>query len=308
MGEYSIQVASKLSGVGTHTLRAWEKRYKAVVPKRNPSGRRVYSDEDVEKLSLLSELCLLGCSIGTIAHHPIPELKTMLEKLGKNDVLKSTHRYKEEKDKIFIDQSLNGLLLALEGYKLDIISHELKKLYLTLTPRQLALEVLVPLVYEVGRRILKGKLSLSQEHALNSVFKFHLGHYIYQNFETKHKKPQNIIIAGPEGDYNEVGIMLAALLTGHYRINYFYLGANTPADSIIEAAKALDATHFILINSTGPMGPNIEVLSEYLGYLSKKLKSDRTIFVSGFHRMPQMGQNLKPFQNLNELDHWLKEI
>ncbi len=308
MGEYSIQVASKLSGVGTHTLRAWEKRYKAVVPKRNPSGRRVYSDEDVEKLSLLSELCLLGCSIGTIAHHPTPELQQMLEKLGKNDVLKSTHKYKEEKDKVFIEQSLNGLLLALEGYKLDVISHELKKLYLTLTPRQLALEVLVPLVYEVGRRILKGKLSLSQEHALYSVFKFHLGHYIYQNFETKHKKPENIIIAGPEGDYNEVGIMLAALLAGHYRINYFYLGANTPADSIIEAAKALDTSHFIIINSTGPMGPNIDVLGDYLEYLGKKLKSDRNIYVSGFHRLPQMKQNIKPFQNLNELDQWLREV
>ena len=50
MGKYNIQIASKLSGVGTHTLRAWEKRYGAVVPTRNDSGRRLYSDEDIEKL------------------------------------------------------------------------------------------------------------------------------------------------------------------------------------------------------------------------------------------------------------------
>ena len=56
MGKYNIQIASKLSGVGTHTLRAWEKRYGAVIPMRNESGRRLYSDDDVEKLRLLSEL------------------------------------------------------------------------------------------------------------------------------------------------------------------------------------------------------------------------------------------------------------
>ncbi len=308
MSEYTIQVASKLSGVGTHTLRAWEKRYQAVVPERNSSGRRVYSDKDIEKLSLLSELCLLGCSIGTIANNEVSDLKQMLEKLGKTEVLGHSYRFKEEKDKIFIDRSLSGLLLALENYKLGIISHEMKKLYLSLTPRQLALEVLVPLAYEVARRILKGKLSLAQEHALNSVLKFHLGHYIFQNYDTRHKKPETLLLASPEGDNNEVGIMLATLLCGHYKINYCYLGANTPADSIIEVSKSLDITHIVLMNSSGQFGLGAELANDYLDYLKKKVKAGTQFLVNGFPGMIIPDNNVKKFESLNQLDEWFKEI
>ena len=56
-------MASKISGVGVHTIRAWEKRYKALVPVRDAAGHRSYSKVDVEKLMLLSELCLLGYTI-----------------------------------------------------------------------------------------------------------------------------------------------------------------------------------------------------------------------------------------------------
>lgn len=309
MADYSIQVASKLSGVGTHTLRAWEKRYQAVVPDRNSSGRRVYSDEDVEKLSTLSELCFLGCSIGNIANKTIVELKEMLDKLGKKDVISSGINFREEKDRLFIEQSLNGLLLALEGYKLDIISHELRKLYLSLSFKQLVLDVLVPLVNEVGKRILKGKLTVGQEHALNSIFKFHLGHYIYQNTEIKHKNPSSILIAGPDGDYNSIGIMLASLLCGHYRLNYSYLGENTPADSILETVKALGITHLILINSTGETSPSIVSINSYLNYVLKKTRSDTKVLVSGFTREDflQYG-NVEMFSSLKDLDQILKRV
>ena len=75
MSQYSIQVVSNITGIGVHTLRAWEKRYKAVVPERSENGRRMYKDSDVEKLKLLAELCSIGNQIGTIANLSIEELK-----------------------------------------------------------------------------------------------------------------------------------------------------------------------------------------------------------------------------------------
>ena len=41
--EYKIGAVSKITGIGTETLRAWERRYEAVVPGRSESGDRVYS-------------------------------------------------------------------------------------------------------------------------------------------------------------------------------------------------------------------------------------------------------------------------
>lgn len=77
--QYKIGAVSKITGIGTETLRAWERRYKAVVPSRSESGDRVYSSDDLTKLFLLKNLSDAGNSIGTIARLPIHELKSKWE-------------------------------------------------------------------------------------------------------------------------------------------------------------------------------------------------------------------------------------
>jgi len=77
--EYKIGAVSKITGIGTETLRAWERRYKAVVPKRSDSGDRVYTSDDLSKLFLLKNLVDAGNSIGTIARLNTLELKSKWE-------------------------------------------------------------------------------------------------------------------------------------------------------------------------------------------------------------------------------------
>ena len=77
--EYKIGAVSKITGIGTETLRAWERRYEAVVPKRSDSGDRVYTSDDLSKLFLLKNLVDAGNSIGTIARLNTAELKSKWE-------------------------------------------------------------------------------------------------------------------------------------------------------------------------------------------------------------------------------------
>src|SRR6187401_688956 len=51
---YPIRAVSRLTGIGIDTLRAWERRYRAVEPVRDRRGR-MYSDEDVARLRLLNQ-------------------------------------------------------------------------------------------------------------------------------------------------------------------------------------------------------------------------------------------------------------
>ncbi|MDH3279586.1 MAG: MerR family transcriptional regulator [Gammaproteobacteria bacterium] len=71
---YRIGAVCKLTGLSAHVLRVWEKRYGIVQPKRLPNRRRVYSDTDVEKLSLLKTLVDRGQAIGTLASLDMAEL------------------------------------------------------------------------------------------------------------------------------------------------------------------------------------------------------------------------------------------
>lgn len=76
----TIKTVATLSGISAHTLRAWERRYSALNPKRSESGHRYYSYADIDRLKTIKKLISLGHSVGTIAHLPDAELEQILQK------------------------------------------------------------------------------------------------------------------------------------------------------------------------------------------------------------------------------------
>ena len=49
-GAFRIGTAARLSGISVATLRNWESRYGLIVARRNESGHRVYTRDEVERL------------------------------------------------------------------------------------------------------------------------------------------------------------------------------------------------------------------------------------------------------------------
>jgi len=79
---YAIASVSRLTGIDAHTIRAWERRHRAVVPARTPSGQRRYSEADVARLQLLRAVVAAGGSIGEIARLPDAALEARLAALS----------------------------------------------------------------------------------------------------------------------------------------------------------------------------------------------------------------------------------
>ena len=71
---HPIQVVMRRTGLSADVIRAWEKRYGVVAPHRSSSGRRLYSDADVERLRLLARATLTGRTIGQVASLTTTEL------------------------------------------------------------------------------------------------------------------------------------------------------------------------------------------------------------------------------------------
>ena len=76
---YPISAVAKLTGIPLDTLRAWERRYRTVIPKRAARGR-VYSEEQIQKLLLLRRAVEQGHSIGQVAALGDRQLRELLEK------------------------------------------------------------------------------------------------------------------------------------------------------------------------------------------------------------------------------------
>ena len=66
------------TGLTPDLLRAWEKRYGVVEPTRSEGGQRLYSDADLERLTLLTRAVRAGRAISQVANLPTPELREIL--------------------------------------------------------------------------------------------------------------------------------------------------------------------------------------------------------------------------------------
>ena len=77
-GFHTIGVVSRQTGIHPETLRVWEKRYGMVVPTRTDTGRRVYSDEDLYRLSLIKQLVDRGYPPSGLASLAVEKLRERL--------------------------------------------------------------------------------------------------------------------------------------------------------------------------------------------------------------------------------------
>ena len=75
---FEISAVARLTGISSHVLRVWERRYQVVEPRRSDSKRRQYTQSDIRRLSLLKTLVDNGHSIGSVASLATPQLEERL--------------------------------------------------------------------------------------------------------------------------------------------------------------------------------------------------------------------------------------
>ena len=63
---YPIGTVASLTGVPVITLRAWERRYGLLTPVRKPSGHRLYTREDIDRIHRVVALLDDGMRIGQV--------------------------------------------------------------------------------------------------------------------------------------------------------------------------------------------------------------------------------------------------
>ncbi len=229
---YPIRAAARLTGISVDTLRAWEKRYDAVVPARGPRGRQ-YSDRDVERLRLLRTAVDLGHSIGQAASLTNAQLKSLAWRAGEiglNITPVQDARTPGDASKI-----LAPVLAAVEGMNYGECNRQLGRLAAIMPARELVHRVAVPLMRLIGDRWRDGDLTVAQEHMASALLRDLLGSLL--RLYVPVTAPGRILLTTPRGELHEFGILVAAMLTAAHGLAVIYLGPNLPADEIIEAVR-----------------------------------------------------------------------
>ena len=268
---YPIRAAAKLAGLSTDTLRAWERRYRAVVPARGARGR-VYSPEQVARLRWLRDAVNAGHSIGQVAPLSDREIRVLLNASRSGTPRKG----RESTAHDLHERTLTYVMAALERYDFAEAEAELSRLATLLMPRQLVLDVLMPLLRRVGTAWHSGRLHIAHEHMVSAILRSLLG-ALTRLYQVR-SPAKRILITTPTGEMHEFGILTAALLAVGQGIGVVYLGTDLPAKEILRAAKKTNVD-FVLLGITRTRG-NARSMRE-ARRVADGLPKGKTLWVGG---------------------------
>ena len=232
---HPVRVVSQRTGLSPHVLRAWERRYGVVSPSRSEGGRRLYSDHDIERFNLVRRATAAGHAIGMVAGLDAAALRAMvIEVEGVGPTPGRT-----EGELVSAEETVSVCLHCIEGLDGATLERTLRRSAVVLGVWDLVLQVLVPLIREVGERWHRGQISPAHEHLATSVIRRTLA-WVVDSGSSEGSAPV-MVVSTPSGEPHELGAMLAAAAAAAEGWRVVYLGPSLPAEDIANAAKQVGA-------------------------------------------------------------------
>jgi MerR family transcriptional regulator, light-induced transcriptional regulator len=230
---HAIQAVVRRTGLSAHVIRIWEKRYGAVKPHRTETNRRLYSDEQIERLILLREITRTGESIGQMARLPTEKLRALTRHSAAANGVQSAPAARASRDpsSLLLEESL----AAVRGLDSRALEETLKKGALELGSQGLLQRLIAPLAQKIGELWRDGAITAAHEHFASAVIRIFLGHATKPFAGTDHAPV--LLVGTPAGQIHELGALLAGAAAANLGWNVTYLGASLPAAEIASAAR-----------------------------------------------------------------------
>jgi DNA-binding transcriptional MerR regulator/methylmalonyl-CoA mutase cobalamin-binding subunit len=227
----AIKVVARRTGLSAHVIRIWEKRYGAVAPERTGTNRRLYSDEQIERLSLLRDVTQNGHSIGHVAKLPTEKLLELAKQSHGTNGHASRVLAAPPNAPSFLDECV-AAIKSLDARALD---QTLKRAATELGAQGLLQRLVAPLVQTLGDLWRDGIITAAHEHFATAVIRTFLGHAT-RPFAGTDSAPV-IVVATPAGQIHELGALLVGAAAANLGWHVTYLGASLPAAEIAGAAR-----------------------------------------------------------------------
>ena len=229
--QYPIRAVSKLTGLSIDTLRAWERRHRAVTPVRDDRGR-MYTEADIARLRLLRGAVEHGHSIGRLAALSDAELRHLAATAGAGAAPKIASARRTPLDTA-------ALTAALQKYDTAGIDLQISRLAAVLPPLELLRDVLMPVLAQVGDDWHRGPARIAHEHLMSSTMRNILGSFL--RLYARSGVSTRLLFATLAGERHEIGTLGAAMLAASSGLGVAYLGPDLPAREIVESVRPAGA-------------------------------------------------------------------
>lgn len=234
---FPIGYVSMMTRVSAHTLRAWERRYRAVTPTRAKSGHRLYSQQDLNRIALLKLAVEAGHNISHVAGLNLADLRTLTTP-EKGSFTSSLAEGRIGANPIASQEYIPSCLQAIEALDTGSLHRILWQASLALGRQSLLDALIIPLMRQVGLKWSEGSLRIMHEHLASNVVHAHLCHMLDYPPTTAVESPC-ILIATPAGQWCYLGALAVAVISQDHGWEPVFLGPNLPNEDIAAASATL---------------------------------------------------------------------
>ncbi|MEX1296202.1 MAG: MerR family transcriptional regulator [Candidatus Limnocylindrales bacterium] len=230
---YSIKQASIRSGVSVPLIRAWERRYGVVSPKRTASGYRLYDDQAIATLVRVRELTESGWTASEASRAVLEgEVSVPAPRPTPASVITGEEMHADASGLIdrFV-QAATAMDIATTGAALD-------EIFARGSFEAIVDDLLMPALSALGQAWSEGRVDVAAEHAASAAVHRRLS-ALYEAAATI--EDPLVVVGLPPGSRHELGALAFSVALRRRGVGVLYLGPDVPVASwvhVIEQNRA----------------------------------------------------------------------
>lgn len=271
----SIKTVSRRTGLTSHVIRAWERRYQAIEPERSQGRHRKYTERDVERLNLLTQAVRTGQLISRVAKMTNEELRSILEN-SIPDTHKGLHSEAPPEPGTLIESTWRQTLEAIRNLDSHLFESALQGALVSFGDQGVLRRIVAPMARTVGLLWNTGRMTAAQEHFFTATARAFIWNLTRQY--TVDESAPRIVVGTPAGQLHELGAVIASAAAANAGWKVAFIGPNLPAFELAGAVQTVNATVLLLSIVYPEDDPK---LPQELKSLKKLLPRNVSIFIGG---------------------------
>jgi DNA-binding transcriptional MerR regulator len=232
---YQISDLERLTGIRTHTIRIWERRYNLIEPHRTDTNIRYYDDEQVKKLLKVATLLNQGMKISKISELSDKQLNTRILDLEK-------HAPEDAISAGFINELTASMLTFDEAAFEKVFSSAVLRFGMY----EAMIRVFYPFLKNTGLMWSANEAMPVQEHFATAIIRRKLIVAI-DGIPAPSKKSKTFLLFLPSEEWHETGLLLSDYLIRSKGYKTIYLSQNVPAQNLQGVIDNTKPTHILTL-------------------------------------------------------------
>lgn len=282
--KYSIKDLEVLTGIKSHTIRIWEKRYGLLSPERSDTNIRHYSNEELRKLLNVSFLVQQGFKISHIAQMPESQIG---EKVKTLNVVSSDY-----------NSYIDTLILAL----IDMNETSLNKTIHTATINygfeQTVIQIIFPFLSRIGTMWQTGSINPAQEHFISNLIRQKLIAATDSIDTAPDTRLPKIVLFLPDNEMHEFGLLFYNYALRKRAYPTVYLGQAVPIQDLVRVVEITQATVLVGLLTYAINGQDT---MQGLQQFAKQFNGQIYLGGNAIEKVLPKQKKIGAFQNLQDL-------